>query len=133
MATAICSAAGPGHLYHFLQQICLAPQGALPLHLTFQPPPARSYGQSCCHSRTLGQLALLEIVSHFLGRGGNFSPQICLGLCKWHFKSPTHRVHEPMGYAKMLKHFRAGSVHIQFWCLGTGTHADAQGQKPHFL
>lgn len=42
-------------------------------------------------------------------------------------------VHEPTGYAKTLKHFRAGfSVHIQFWCLGTGTHADAQGQKAHF-
>lgn len=38
-----------------------------------------------------------------------------------------------MGYAKMLKHFRAGfSVHIQFWCLGTGTQADAQGQKAPF-
>lgn len=37
-------------------------------------------------SRTLGPLALSEIVSHFLGRGGNSSPQICLGLCKWHFK-----------------------------------------------
>lgn len=41
-------------------------------------------------------------------------------------------VHEPMGYAK-TKHFRAGfSVHIQFWCLGTGTQADAQGQKALF-
>lgn len=42
-------------------------------------------------------------------------------------------VRESMGYAKTLKHFRAGfSVHIQFWCLGTGTHADAQGQKAPF-
>lgn len=41
---------------------------------------------------------------------------------------------EPMGYAKLLKHFKAGfSVHIQFWCLGTGTHADAQGQRAPFL
>ena len=35
-----------------------------------------------------------------------------------------------MGYAKTLNHFRAGSsVHIQFWCLGTGTNADVPGQK----
>lgn len=40
-----------------------------------------------------------------------------------------YTVHEPVGYAGMLKHFRAGSVHTQFWCLGTGTHADAQGQN----
>lgn len=68
----------------------------------------------------------------FTGRRGKSSPLICLGLCKWHFRGvPVHLgVHEPMGYAKTLKHFRAGfSVHIQFWCLGTGTHADAQGQK----
>lgn len=72
------------------------------------------------------------VASHFLGRGGNSSPRICLGLCKWHFKRSPHAlgVHEPMGYAKTLKHFRAGfSVHIQFRCLGAGTRADARGQK----
>lgn len=38
------------------------------------------------HKQDLGSLALSVIESHFLGRGENSFPQICLGLCKWHFK-----------------------------------------------
>lgn len=125
-------------LHRFPHQTCLASQGTLyPCAMTFQPPPARSYSQPDCHKRTLGPWALSVIVSHFLGGGGNSCPPVCLGLCKWHFRGVPHAlgVHEATGYAKTLKHFRAGfSVHIQFWCLGTGTHADAQGQKaPHPL
>lgn len=99
-------------------------------HSNHHQPEVKTTNLLTVTSRTLGPLAPSVIVSHFLG-GGDSSAPICLSLYTWHFKEfHALGVHEPVGYAEMLKHFRAGfSVHIQFWCLGTGTHAVAQGQK----
>lgn len=121
-------------LHHFPHQTCLAPQGApYPCTMTFQPPPARSYSQPDCHEQDLGSTGTVSDSKPFPGRGRrellstNLLGPVQMALQR----SPRALgVHEPMGYAKTLTHFRAGfSVHIQFWCLGTGTHADAQGQK----
>lgn len=103
---------------------------SLPSTMTFQLPPARSYSQSGWLSQAGPQaLVLLMTANNSLVRDGNSPLQICLGLCKWHFKDVSMHL-ESMSqwhYAKALKHFKAHfSVHVQFWCSGTGTHADVQ-------
>ena len=103
---------------------------SLPSTVTFQLPPARS----CSQSGRLSQagpraLALSMTANNSLVRDGNSPLQICLDLCKWYFNGVSMHL-ESMSqwhYAKAFKHFRAHfSVHVQFWCSGTETHADAQ-------
>ena len=121
-------------LHHFLHQTCLAPQGARhPCTMTFQPPPARSYSQPCWLSQAGPWVHWhCQWCKPFPGRRRKLLTTSLLGPVQTALQRSPHAlgVHKPMGYAKTLNHFRAGSsVHIQFWCLGTGTYADARGQK----
>lgn len=118
-----CLALSHGHLHHFLHQICLAPWGTLPLHNDIPITTSQKLQPTLLivTSRTLGPLALSVRVSHFLGR--RLLPIDLLEPVQMALQtSCTRGIHELVGHTKTLKHFRAGFVHIRFWCLGTGTH-----------
>lgn len=131
-----CSALSHGYLHHFLHQICLAPWGTLPLHNDIPITTSQilvTADLADCHKQDLGPLALSVIVSHSWEE--ETPPYRSAWACANGTANESHTcgVHELVGCTKTLKHFRAGSVHIQFWCLGTGTHVMPKGQKAPFL
>lgn len=103
-----------------------------PCTMTFQShQPEVTADLADCHKQDLGSIGTVGVVKPCLQETPSYrSASTC---AKGTAKESCVGVHKPVACTKTLKHFRPGSVHIQFWCLGTGTHVDAQGQKAPFL